>query len=49
MIRHGRAVNLPEMSRAPLVKVFRGQSELIAIAARIAGTLFQPKVVLIAD
>src|SRR5437763_2543508 len=49
MIRHGRAVNLPEMSRAPLVKVFRGQSELIAIAARIAGTLFQPKVVFIAD
>ena len=47
MIRHGRAVNLPELSRAPLVKVFEGQAELIAIASRIAGTLFQPKVVLI--
>lgn len=45
-IRHGRAVNLPELSRARLVKVFRGQSELIAIASRVAGTLFQPKVVL---
>ena len=49
MIRHGRAVNLPEISRAPLVKVFYGQSELIAIASRIAGTLFQPKIVLIGE
>jgi len=46
-IRHGRSVNLPEMSRSPLVKVFAGQSELICIARRVAGTLFQPKVVLI--
>ena len=46
-IRHGNPVNLPEMSRARLVKVFAGQSELIAIASRVAGTLFQPKVVLI--
>lgn len=45
-IRHGRAVNLPEMSRAPLVKVFQGQADLIAIATRVAGTLFHPKVVL---
>lgn len=45
-IRNGRAVNLPEMSRARLVKVFLGQTELIAIAARVAGTLFHPKVVL---
>jgi tRNA pseudouridine55 synthase len=45
-IRHGQAVNLPEMSRAPLVKVFAGQKELIAIASRVAGTLFHPKVVL---
>jgi tRNA pseudouridine55 synthase len=44
-IRHGQAVNLPEMSKARLVKVFAGQSELIAIASRVAGTLFQPKVV----
>jgi tRNA pseudouridine55 synthase len=38
-------VNLPEMSRAPLVKVFYGQRELIAIATRIAGTLFHPGIV----
>src|SRR5579872_318627 len=30
-IRVGRAVNLPELSRARQVKVFQGQSELIAI------------------
>jgi tRNA pseudouridine55 synthase len=45
MIRVGRALNLPEMSRAPLVKVFYGQNELICIATRVAGTLFHPKVV----
>ncbi len=46
-IRHGQAVNLPELSRAPLVKVFAGQAQLIAIASRVAGTLFHPKVVLV--
>ncbi len=45
MIRSGRAVNLPEMSRAPQVKVFYGQRDLIAIATRIAGTLFHPGIV----
>jgi tRNA pseudouridine55 synthase len=45
-IRNGRAVNLPEMSSAPLVKVLHGQRDLICIAQRIAGTLFHPKVVL---
>ena len=45
LIRTGRAVNLPEMSRAPLVKVFCGQRELIGIATRIAGTLFHPGIV----
>ena len=44
-IRSGRSVNLPEMSRAPQVKVFYGQTELIAIATRIAGTLFHPRIV----
>lgn len=44
-IRHGNPVNLPEMSRARLIKVFADQNELIAIAARVAGTLFQPRVV----
>jgi tRNA pseudouridine55 synthase len=47
-IRNGMAVNLPEMSRAPLVKVFACQTELVCIANRIAGTLFHPKVVLAA-
>jgi len=45
LIRSGRAVNLPEMSRAPEVKVFYGQGDLIAIATRIAGTLFHPRIV----
>ncbi|MGA2369341.1 MAG: tRNA pseudouridine(55) synthase TruB [Candidatus Korobacteraceae bacterium] len=46
-IRHGRAVNLPEMSRSKWVKVFAGQSGLVCLASRVAGTLFHPKVVLI--
>jgi tRNA pseudouridine55 synthase len=46
LIRAGRAVNLPEMSRAPLVKVFYGQRELVAIATRVAGTLFHAGIVL---
>ena len=45
-IRHGRTVNLPEMSRSSWVKVFAGQAELICIASRVAGTLFHPRVVL---
>jgi tRNA pseudouridine55 synthase len=45
-IRSGRTVNLPELSRARQVKVFHGQRELIAIATRVAGTLFHPKIVL---
>jgi tRNA pseudouridine55 synthase len=45
-IRHGRSVNLPEFSSAREVKVFCGQRNLIAIAARIAGTLFHPKIVM---
>ena len=44
-IRSGRTVNLPELSRARQVKVFSGQRELIAIATRVAGTLFHPKIV----
>jgi tRNA pseudouridine55 synthase len=46
-IRHGRTVNLPEMSRSRWVKVFAGQAELVCLASRVAGTLFHPKVVLI--
>ena len=45
-IRHGGAVNLPEFSKAAIIRVFAGQRELLAIAKRVAGTLFQPKVVL---
>jgi tRNA pseudouridine55 synthase len=45
-IRSGRAVNLPEFSKAKQVKVFYGQADLIAIASRVAGTLFHPKIVL---
>jgi tRNA pseudouridine55 synthase len=48
-IRSGRPVNLPELSRARQVKVFSGQKNLIAIATRVAGTLFHPKIVLQAD
>lgn len=46
-IRHGRPVNLPELSRAREVKVFYGQRDLIAISTRVAGTLFHPRVVLV--
>jgi tRNA pseudouridine55 synthase len=46
-IRFGRYVNLPEFSRAPWVKVFASQSDLICMARRVAGSLFHPKVVLI--
>ena len=45
LIRSGRSVNLPEMSRAPQIKVFYGQRDLIAIATRVAGTLFHPRIV----
>jgi len=45
-IRAGRTVNLLELSRARQVKVFAGQRELIAIATRVAGTLFHAKIVL---
>jgi tRNA pseudouridine55 synthase len=46
-IRHGRAVNLLELSSSKWVKVFAGQTELVCLASRVAGTLFHPKVVLL--
>ncbi len=46
-LRHGMPVALPEFSRAPVIKVFADQRELAAIAERVAGTLFQPKIVLL--
>jgi tRNA pseudouridine55 synthase len=48
-IRSGRTVNLPELSRARQVKVFCGQRDLIAIATRVAGSLFHPKIVFVAE
>jgi tRNA pseudouridine55 synthase len=39
-------VNVPEFSAAPLVKIFTGPRDLLAIARRVAGTLVQPIVVL---
>ena len=45
-LRNGAQANLPEFSNAPLVKVFASQTELAGIARRVAGTLFQPFVVL---
>jgi tRNA pseudouridine55 synthase len=45
-LRNGAQANLPEFSQAPLVKVFASQRELIGIAKRVAGTLFQPVLVL---
>lgn len=46
-ISNGRAVNLAEFSGASLAKVFWGRDRLVAIAKRVAGTLFHPQVVLI--
>jgi len=45
-LRNGAQANLPEFSRASLVKVFAGQRELVGVAKRVAGTLFQPVVVM---
>lgn len=45
-IRHGNAVNLPVFTQARLVKVFNVEGELMAICQQIAGSLYQPKVVL---
>jgi tRNA pseudouridine55 synthase len=45
-LRNGAQANLPEFSKAPMVKVFADQRELVGIAKRVAGTLFQPVVVM---
>ncbi|HVN94654.1 MAG TPA: tRNA pseudouridine(55) synthase TruB [Terracidiphilus sp.] len=45
-LRNGAQANLPEFSGAPLVKVFAGPRDLVGIARRVAGTLFQPVVVM---
>jgi len=45
-LRNGNQANLGEFSGAELVKVFAGQWEMVAVAKRVAGTLFQPTMVL---
>lgn len=45
-LRNGAQANLPEFSTAPLVKVFAGPRDLAGIAKRVAGTLFQPVLVM---
>jgi tRNA pseudouridine55 synthase len=45
-LRNGAQANLPEFSQASVVKVFAGQREMVGIAKRIAGTLFQPVLVM---
>ncbi len=45
-LRNGMQVNLPEFSKAPLIKVFTGPAELLCVARRVAGTLAQPTVVI---
>jgi tRNA pseudouridine55 synthase len=45
-IRNGMQVNVAEFSTAPLIKLFSGPRDLLAIVQRIAGTLVQPTVVM---
>jgi tRNA pseudouridine55 synthase len=45
-LRNGAQANLPEFSKASMVKVFADQRELVGIAKRVAGTLFQPVLVM---
>lgn len=45
-LRNGAQANLAEFSDSAQVKVFAGQRELVAIARRVAGTLFQPLMIL---
>jgi tRNA pseudouridine55 synthase len=45
-LRNGAQANLPEFSQASLVKVFADQRDLVGVARRVAGTLFQPVVVM---
>lgn len=43
---NGQPANLPEFSRAIRVRVFTPEGALLAIARRVAGSLFQPQIVL---
>ena len=44
-LRQGRTANLPEFSKTLTVRVFLPDGALLAIARRVAGSLFQPKIV----
>jgi tRNA pseudouridine55 synthase len=44
-VLQGRAVNLAEFSRSRQVRIFSPDMALIAIGSRIAGSLFQPRIV----
>ncbi|MGH9535788.1 MAG: tRNA pseudouridine(55) synthase TruB [Terriglobales bacterium] len=44
-LRQGRTANLPEFSKTLTVRVFLPDGVLLAIARRVAGSLFQPKIV----
>ena len=46
-LRNGAQANLSDFSMAPQVRVFAGQRDLVCIAKRVAGTLFQPQTVLV--
>ena len=48
-LRNGAQANLPEFSQATLVKVFASQRDLVGVAKRVAGTLFQPVTILAAS
>jgi tRNA pseudouridine55 synthase len=43
-LRNGAQANLAEFSESSLIKVFASQTELVGVAKRVAGTLFQPVV-----
>jgi len=45
-MRNGAQVNLAEFTDAATVKIFAGQKDLAGIGKRVAGTLFQPMVVM---
>lgn len=45
-LSHGQAANLPEFSRAERVRIFTPQGRLLSIGRRVAGSLFQPQIVL---
>ncbi|MGH9508252.1 MAG: tRNA pseudouridine(55) synthase TruB [Terriglobales bacterium] len=44
-LRQGRTANLPEFSKTLTIRVFLPDGVLLAIARRVAGSLFQPQIV----